>query len=357
MNHSEPDHGYPPIEPAASGRIRGTSDAAMRLPRWAYKLDGPGFVCRVERDAETRPLNPGEIRLRFRAGGLCGSDMPLLHGIFADSVSGAHDGAPIHEIVGDVVESASEILSVGQRVVGTGGAQAGLAGILIESDRAFIPIPDDLTDVEAVPIQSIATVIRAVNGLPDVTSKNIAVLGAGPIGLAFAHVLRTRGAGKICIIDPVPRQDAALHYGADEFFPMHSSRWLAQLAPENRPEIVIEAVGHQHTAIRDALHAVANWGYVLGFGAVDDDEYALPYREMYERGLTLSSGRTLAGWIDVLNEGRDYLQTFQDDFARYVTHTIPINDAQTAYSLYARPQVSRLKVVLVDPSRQPLPGG
>ena len=38
--------------------------------------------------------------LRFRAGGLCGSDMPLLQGSSVESVSGAHGGAPMHEIVG-----------------------------------------------------------------------------------------------------------------------------------------------------------------------------------------------------------------------------------------------------------------
>lgn len=315
---------------------------------WAYQVDAPGVVSRVENHEQARPLERGEVRLRFRAGGLCGSDMPLLQGVPAELPSSAHNAAPIHEIVGEVVETASDILSVGQRVVGTGGARSGLTELLVESDRTFIPIPDDFTDVEAVPIQSIATVIRAANSFPDITGKSIAVLGLGPIGLAFVHLLRTRGAGRITTVDPIPRQEAAFQYGADEFFAMHSSEWVAQLAPSERPEIVIEAVGHQHTTIRDALHAAANWGYVFGFGAVDDDEYALPYREMYERGLTLSSGRTLSGWVDVLNQGRDYLRRYRDDFAGYVSHTIPIEDAQKAYSLYSRPQISRLKVALID---------
>jgi L-iditol 2-dehydrogenase len=319
---------------------------------WAYKVDGPGFVKRVELPVESRPLIPGQIRLRFRAGGLCGSDMPLLHGVQVESISGLHDGAPIHEIVGEVVESASRSFSVGQRVVGTGGAGAGgIAGLtemLVESDQNFIPIPDGISDVEAVPIQSIATVIRAANTLPDVTGERIAVIGAGPIGLAFLHLLRQRGAGHLTAIDPVPRKDAALHYGADEFVPTTSAGWVSQLDDASRPKIVIEAVGHQHGTIRDALRAVADWGFVYGFGAADENDYVLPYREMYERGLTLRSGRTLGGWVDVLTAGRDYLAHHRDDFAGYVTHTIPIEDAQTAYSLYARPQVARLKVALTD---------
>lgn len=317
---------------------------------WAYKMDGAGIVRRFDEPATSRRLNAGEVRLRFRAGGLCGSDMPLLHGIPADSVSGVHCGAPIHEIVGEVIESASDLLPVGQRVVGTGGAAAGLTEELIESDQTFIPVPDALSDAQAVPIQSIATVIRAANSLPTVAGKRVAVIGAGPIGIAFVHLLRHRGAAHITAVDPVPRRDVALRYGANEFVAAHSSRWLDRLDRRARPDIVIEAVGHQHAAIRDALHAVADRGFVFGFGAPDDDEYALPYREMYERGLTLTSGRTLDGWIDVLNAGRDYLIEHHHDFADYVTHIASIADAQTAYSLYARPHPSRLKVALVDPA-------
>lgn len=315
---------------------------------WAYELSGPGFVQRAERPDLSRPLAAGQIRLRFRAGGLCGSDMPLLQRVKVDSVSGSHDGAPIHEIVGEVIESASDRLAPGQRVVGTGGAAAGLAEMFVESAQSFIPVPEDLSDAEAVPIQSVATVIRAADKLPEVRGRRIAIIGAGPIGLAFMHVLRTRGAGHITAVDPVPRGEIALTYGADEFIALHSSRWVAHLGANDRPEIVIEAVGHQHASIRDALRAVANGGFVYGFGAADDDEYVLPYREIYERGLTLMSGRTLDGWVQVLKTGRDYLMSHRADFANYVTHQIPVIHAQEAYSLYARPQAGRLKVALVN---------
>jgi threonine dehydrogenase-like Zn-dependent dehydrogenase len=206
-----------------------------------------------------------------------------------------------------------------------------------------------MDDAEAVAIQSIATVIRAANRLPEVRGRRVAVIGAGPIGLVFLHVLRGRGAVHLSSIDPVPRAGIARRYGADEFVPRRSDGWLATLAPERRPAVVIEAVGHQHATIADALSAVADDGTVYAFGGVDDDTYAVPVREMYERGLTLMSGRTLTRWVEVLEAGRDYLLAHRDDFRGYVTHTIPVDDAQRAYSLYARPQEGRIKVVLVDP--------
>ena len=324
-----------------------TVTKGLNVP-WAYRVAGPGFVERGEQTLGLQPLSAGQVRLRFRAGGLCGSDMPLFFGIAVDSVGGLHGGAPIHEIVGDVVESQSEVLRVGQRVVGTGAVGLGLSEMLVESERSFIPVPDELSDVEAVLIQSIATVIRAANRLPSVEGLRVAVVGAGPIGLTFAHVLRQRGAAHITAIDPVPRHDAAEQFGADEFVPTHSSNWVAQLDPLRRPQVIVEAVGHQHATIRDSLRAVANDGVVYGFGAADDDEYSLPYREMYERGLTLMSGRTISNWVDVLEAGRDYFLFHRREFESLVTHSVPVERAQEAYELYAKPQVSRLKVVMVN---------
>lgn len=314
---------------------------------WAYRVDGPGFVQRVERPDRHPELAPGQVRLRFLVGGLCGSDMPKLNGLVVRKGAAAHDGAPIHEVVGEVVDSASDALPVGQRVVGTGGGATGLCEYLVESDRTLIPAPAELGDVEAVSIQSLGTVIRAADHLPDVAGKRVAVIGAGPIGLSFLHVLRHRGPAHLTAIDPIDRADTAIHYGADEFVRMRSTQWIDTLDEQDRPDVVVEAVGHQHATITDAIRAVADHGFVYGFGSPDDPDYVLPYQQIYERSLTVHAGRTLRGWHDVLTTSRDYLLEHRADFTDYVSHVIPASDAQTAYSLYARPQRGRLKVAIV----------
>ncbi|MFD2421959.1 zinc-binding dehydrogenase [Amycolatopsis pigmentata] len=314
---------------------------------WAYRVDGPGFVRRIERPDDRRELAPGQVRLRFMVAGLCGSDMPKLNGIVVRKGTPAHDGAPIHEVVGEVVESASATLPVGQRVVGTGGGVTGLCEFLVVPDQRLIPVPDALGDVEAVSIQSLGTVLRAADRLPDLSGKRVAVIGAGPIGLSFLHVLKQRGAAHLTSIDPVDREDTARRYGADEFVRMRSTQWVDTLQDHERPAVVVEAVGHQHASITDALRAVADHGFVYGFGSPDDPDYVLPYQQIYERGLTLHAGRTLGDWHGVLAGSRDYLLKHRDDFSDYVSHVIPASDAQTAYSLYARPQRGRLKVAIV----------
>lgn len=314
---------------------------------WAYKLNGPGFVRRHERPDDERELGPGQIRLRFKVAGLCGSDMPKLNGIVVRKSTLANDYAPIHEMVGEVIESASSELRVGQRVVGSGGLTNGLCEFHVESDQKFIPVPDELGDAEAVTIQSLGTVIRAANLFPAVDGRRVAVIGAGPIGLAFCHVLKQRGAARLTSVDPVDRDEVARRFGADEFVRLRSTQWAQALEEKSRPDIVVEAVGHQHATITDALRAVARQGFVYGFGSPDDPDYVIPYQQVYERGVTLRAGRTLGGWLEVLRDSRDYLLKHRDDFTGYISHEIPVHDAQTAYSLYARPQAGRLKVAIV----------
>lgn len=315
---------------------------------WAYRLNGPGFVTRDDRDDDKRELGPGQVRLRFKVAGLCGSDMPKLNGIIVRKSAAANDYAPIHELVGEVIESASSELKVGQRVIGSGGHGNGLAEFHVESDQMFIPVPDELGDVEAVTIQSLGTVIRAADLIPDVAGRRVAVIGAGPIGLAFCHVLKHRGAARLTSVDPVERESVARQFGADEFVRLRSTQWAATLDDDSRPEIVVEAVGHQHATVTDALRAVATKGFVYAFGSPDDPDYVIPYQELYERSLTLRAGRTLGGWLGVLRDGRDYLLQHRADFKGYISHEIPASDAQTAYSLYARPQSGRIKVAIVD---------
>lgn len=313
---------------------------------WAFRMEGPGFVRRIECPDDARELATGQVRIRLIVGALCGSDMPKFNRIVVRPKAPWSDDAPLHEVVGDVIESASSSLRVGQHVVGTSDGGA-LRELMVVSDRTFIPVPEVLGDVEAVTIQSLGTVLRAANELPDVSGRRVAVIGAGPIGLAFCHVLHNRGAAHVTAIDPVEREETARHYGADEFVRMRSTQWVESLRNDARPEVVVEAVGHQHVTVPDALRAVATHGFVYGFGSPDDPDYVIPYQQIYERCLTLHSGRTLTEWFDVMCLGRDYLLEHRADFKGYVSHEVPVEEAQRAYNLYARPQPGRLKVAIV----------
>lgn len=313
---------------------------------WEYRVQPGGRIQRFSADDGIRTLRPGEVRLEFLAGGICGSDTRAIADLVEDGGDSQAPIAPIHEVAGRVVDSKDDRLVCGQTVVGT--CLTGLASTLIEQADHLIPVPPSLSPTDAVAIQPISTVLRAARGLPSLEGRDVVVLGTGPIGLAFVHLLARSGTARVTAVDPVAgRSELARRYGADQFLPCTGERWSRENAStRTRPSLVIDAVGRRPGIIAGALRAVADGGLVLGFGGAGRADYPIPFHEMYHRRLTLMSGRVREGWLDVLDEGARYLQEYRGDFADYVSDRFSFADAQAAYALCSEPNADRVKVVL-----------
>ena len=86
---------------------------------------------------------------------------------------------------------------------------------------------------------------------------------------------------------------SASTFGVDTVVRATSDRWVRHLAPEDKADIVIEAVGHQVATLGHAIEAAAFGGTMFYFGVTDDDTYPISIRTMLRNNLTLKSGVTL----------------------------------------------------------------
>lgn len=323
---------------------------------WAHALSGPGRLAAVEVD---RPgddtLHDGFVVLRLRAAAICGSDLPSFLGRTNPLV--IHHGAPgypLHEIVGDVVASRAD-LAVGTRVVGWSHDMAGLAEYVLAPAASLLaldgPGDDALDDVDATMIQPLCTVLYTLDRLPDPRGRRVAVIGQGSLGILFSHVLAARGAARVTGVDMVDRRDVAAAFGVDDPVWGTSSTWARELPVEERPELVVEAVGHQVGTVNDALAAVAHHGTVFAFGVPDDPYYPIAFETLFRRGATLLGG-TAGDRRASLARARTYLHEHPDLPGDYLTHVFGVADAQRAFECAARPAAGRLKVGLTtDPAR------
>lgn len=123
--------------------------------------------------------------------------------------------------------------------------------------------------------------------------RRCAVLGLGPIGLLFCHVLKQRGAARVTGVDRIGRSDVAADFGIDDEQWATSAQWAGKLGVE-RPDVVIEAVGHQVSTPQDAPAAVAPSGKIFSFGVKDNAVYPFKRALLLRKNLTLMSGVTLA---------------------------------------------------------------
>ena len=354
-SRSDPPDAVPPG--GGNPRTDGPDDGADRRqpPRtgarmWAYALAGPGRFQRVEVPRPTAAqLRAGEVLLLVVAGGLCGSDGPFFLGMpnrwSAAGSAGSAPGFPMHEVVGEVVATTDPDLAPGQMVVGWASSFDAVAEFVVTDARGVWPYSGGLPPEEEVLVQPLACVLSSVERLGDLTGRHCAVIGQGAIGLLFTHVLRTRGARSVTAVDRVDRSAVAQQVGADRFVWAGSGEWSGGLAEDERPHVVVEAVGHQSLTLQHSIDAVADGGQVFYFGVPDDPVYPLDMEAMIRKNLTLMSG----GAVErrrLLADAHDHLARHPELVDLLVTHRFPVGEVQEAYDLAFRSPGERLKVVV-----------
>lgn len=319
---------------------------------WAQTLIAPRTFASTEAPAPTAAdLKPGEVLLRVIAGGVCGSDLPEFKGLKgptangADQWAGAVAGSPLHEVVGEVIASEDASLEVGQKAVGWATGFNAIAEVVISRADSLYPYTLSLPEATGVLIQPLACVIYALEKLSRVEGIDAGVIGQGPIGLLFSHVLHSMGARSVTGVDLVSRAEVAKTYGMDEFVHASSSQWAATLDERTRPGIVIEAVGHHVTTLSDAITAAGFGAEIFYFGIPDDQVYPLNMSMFLRKNLTLRSGTTFER-SRVLKKATQYLEAHPELVDSYVSDVLPADQAQTAFDRAVKPHAGQHKVAL-----------
>jgi L-iditol 2-dehydrogenase len=321
---------------------------------WAYRLAAPYTIERVDIPEKTADdLCDRQVLLRFMAAGVCGSDLPGFRGVRGkipgDTGRSAAEmaGFPIHEVVGEVVASRHRSHGVGDRVVGWASGFDGLMQYVVADGDGLAPFDPALSAHHAVALQPLACVLYALEQLERIKGRHVAVIGQGSIGLLFSYAAKAFGAGHVTGVDPVNRDALAKEFGVDTIVRATSDRWVSHLEPGDRPDIVIEAVGHQVATLTHAVEAAAPGGTVFYFGVPDDDSYPINMRAMLRNNLTLKSGVTLDR-RRVLSAANEFVRDHPELLSAYVTHTVGIDEVQAAFELACRPVPERVKIAIVE---------
>lgn len=200
-------------------------------------------------DAPEPLAAPGEVIIRVRACGICGSDV---HGM--DGSSGrrippiimGHEASGVIESVGENVtdwqkgdrvtfdsmiycgecgfcKSGRTNLCDHRMVMGVSCGDYRRHGAFAEfvniPARLLIRIPDNVTFEQAAFVEPVSVALHAVNRVPVQKGDTAVVVGAGMIGLLVLQALRIAGAEKLICVDLDPqRLDIARQLGADHCF-------------------------------------------------------------------------------------------------------------------------------------------
>jgi L-iditol 2-dehydrogenase len=183
----------------------------------------PGRI--VLRDVPVPEPGPGEVLLRIRRIGVCGSDIHVYHGKHPYTkypVVQGHEFSASVEALGPGVEGpvpGIKVTSMPQEVCGrcqpclrgdyhicdelkVEGFQApGCAQELwVARAEAIVPLPECFSFDQGALVEPAAVAMHAVSRAGNIAGRRAAVLGAGPIGNLVAQAARSEGA-KVLITD------------------------------------------------------------------------------------------------------------------------------------------------------------
>ena len=178
------------------------------------QIHAPGDV-RLDEVPEPR-VGPRDALLEVRACGICGSDVGYVkiggvQGPVSEPMPLGHELAGTILAVGDQVEG----LKPGARValnpgaagfaIGNGGTEGGFCPILLVREAGaghnLFPIPDDMPFEIAALAEPLGVGMNAVDRVDVRPGDKVAVMGAGPIGLAAVATLLDRGIEDVVSID------------------------------------------------------------------------------------------------------------------------------------------------------------
>jgi threonine dehydrogenase-like Zn-dependent dehydrogenase len=313
---------------------------------WAYALRRPYEFEKLRVAAPSEAdLGENEALLRVLVGGICGSDLPFFRGMPPYSTL---PGVPLHEVVGEVVASRDPALHPGSTVVGWATQRNALSELIVVRGGDVHPFAPDLSPSVAIMLQPLACVIFAADCLTGVAGSTAAVIGQGPIGVLFSHVLKQRGAAKVIGIDRIDRSDVAGAFGVDECVWSASDAWAARPVPEtDLPNVIVEAVGHQVSTLADATQALRFGGQLYYFGIPDDPVYPFPMAAFLRKNATLFSGFTHhEARRDALVRAEAYLRASPEIIKPYLTSTFSFDEVEEAFMVASTPSAGRLKVTL-----------
>jgi len=332
-----------------------------------------GDALRVEEWPRPR-AGAGELLLRLRGCGLCGSDIAKL-------VAVAPAGPAVfgHELVGDVVEvgdgietlASGERPVVGDRVVAAHHVPCGACHYCRRGSasmcRAFkasnldpggfaelirVPaanvrhatfrIPPAVSDEAASFVEPLACCVRAVQRSRVERGDTVAVVGLGSVGNLFVQLFARAGA-TVVGVDPIAeRRDLARRLGAGDAVVPEAAASAVCAGSDGRGADQVLITGGGAAVLPWALSVVRDGGTLHVFAGGEGDSLPVPLQAIYHREITVtttysSSPADLAESFRLVTRGDVTVEPL-------ITHRLPLAELAAGVELMRRRQALKVYV-------------
>jgi len=327
------------------------------------------------KNIENQSVGPGDILVKMRACGICGSDVEKVFGKY---------GQPSmrlgHEPAGIIIEVGSEIsnFSVGDRVFThhhvacysddchecnhgnetmckkyyeSNLEPCGLADEYVVPEwnvkhGGVLKIPDSMSFEDAAMIEPLACCIRAWNKFTHKNNDSIAILGIGPTGIMHALLAKIYGFEKIFCLDFNEfRLDFAKKFEAIAINSGNTNA-LEQIKSETANhgvDVVIVATSSLN-ALKDAVNFVRKGGTIVMFGVPSKGAIIdLDMSEIYSKGITIVNSYAASDFDT--KEALEKISNKQINVSQLITHKYNLQECQEAF-VHAKSGDNAMKIII-----------
>jgi len=340
----------------------------------AAYVDGPSNV--VIKNVEKPQIGNGDILVRMRACGICGSDLEKIYGQYSQpSMKLGHEPAGIISQIGYSVNN----FKAGDRVFvhhhvpcyschfclhgnetmcrkysETNLTPCGLAEEFVVPEwnvlhGGIIKLPDHISFEEASMIEPLACCIRAWNKIKFKKGDSVAILGAGPTGMMHVMLSKAFGIKEIFCFDINDfRLNFAKQFGITEAIRSTAPDGYEKILSktQNRGvDVVVVATGSLN-AIAQSIDFVRKGGTIVLFGVPSKDaKMSVDVSKVYSKEITIApsyaaSENDTNSAFKLINEG-------MIDVKKLVTHKFDLLESAKALQ-YAHQGNDSMKIIITN---------
>ena len=326
-------------------------------------------------EGQTGEPGAGEVQVRVRAVGICGSD---LHNFSEGGIGDRPCLFPMvlgHEPAGTVLKTGAGVtgwapgdtallepalycyhcefcatgrhnLCVNMRFLSNPGAPGFFREVVTLPAKNLLPVPPGVGLAAATLFEPLAVVLHSMKFARPERGETAAVYGCGPIGLLTVAVLALSGAGRIFAVDPVAhRREMALALGAACALDPSAgapSAEIGRATGQRGADLAIDCAAKADST-NECLRALRPGGRLVLTGIPSEVLVPLELHVMRRKEIALfnvhrSNHET--------GEAAELLREHPARFGSIVTHQRPLEQVEAAFSMLERYDDGVGKVVI-----------
>ena len=316
-------------------------------------------------DVDPSPLGPGQVRVRIRRGGICGSDLHYYRsGGIGEAIRLREPMILGHEVSGEVSEIGAGVdgLAPGDLVAVSPSRPCRSCAFCLEGlpnhclNMRFygsaMPMPHvqgafrqelvadatqcvpagDLTPAEAAMAEPLAVCLHGAHQAGDMVGKRVLITGSGPIGVLMTLVARRAGAAEIVVSDILGKPlEFATAAGADRAINTITAPEALSACQEGKGhfDVHFECSGAA-VALADGIRAVRPRGIVVQLGM--SGAVSIPLQQITVKEISL---RGSFRFHPEFATAVDLMRKRLIDVTALITHTFPFFDHAEAFAVAA----------------------